>query len=424
MTTLQPMQNGSKAKCYQRPGNVAVGLSVLTILFSLTFFFNTASTADSSDFKMQAIKSDKKSCPYASNEVQLVEDQFGYIINKTTGESELVRRFTWSNKHGMTVQVISYGATITSIQVPDNKGEIKDVVLGFDDIDGYLQKDNPYFGALIGRVANRIAGGTFSIGDNEYHLAKNDHGNTLHGGLIGFDKVIWETHVEGTKLTLSYLSKDGEEGFPGAVLTQVTYSLTSENQLVLEMKATSTEPTPVNLANHAYFNLGGHDGGAEAIYNHEVSINADKYTPASDLGIPTGEIRAVGGSIYDFRIPRKLATLIPKAPGGGFDNNFCINKGEQQELTFVARVIEPKSGRVLEVHSDQPGVQFYTSNGIPPANETGITGKGGIVYHQHGAFCLETQNYPDAIHHVNFPNSILNPGNIFKHKTVYKFSNQ
>ncbi|XP_066991294.1 galactose mutarotase [Anabrus simplex] len=363
-----------------------------------------------------------------SGSVELVEDGFGYI--ESIGRDgapcyDIVRRFTMSNHNGMVVQIITYGATITSIQVPDRDGSSADVVLGYDNIEGYRSRNNPYFGAVVGRVANRIRDGKFKIGDQQFQLSVNRPNFHLHGGFKGFDKVLWESHVEGTKLTLSYLSRDGEEGYPGTLLAHATYQLTPDNELILEMKATSTKPTPVNIVNHSYFNLAGHGSGAEGLFEHRVSINADKYTRTDGTNIPNGLLGDVGGTYLDLRIPKMLRELLPVVPGGGFDSNLCIGRGPLGEMNFVARVEHPKSGRVLEVHSDQPGVQFYTGNFLPDANATSeneIIGKGGIKYYKWGGLCLETQNYPDAVNHKNFPDCILNPGNEYSHRVVYRFS--
>ncbi|XP_063220439.1 galactose mutarotase-like [Bacillus rossius redtenbacheri] len=346
---------------------------------------------------------------------QVVQDAFGSV------DSRSVDRFTLRNKNGMEVQVISYGATITSIKAADKNGKIEDLVLGFDDIDGYLKSNNPYFGATIGRVANRINSGKFKIGDKSYQISLNKGNFTLHGGFKGFDKVIWDSYVNGNKVIFSYVSCDGEEGYPGAVLSQVTYELTDDNELKITMNASSTKPTPVNLCNHSYFNLGGHATGAQSIYDHLAMINADYYTVTDKESIPTGEIASVADTPFDLRKSTPLKTGIPAADKfagkGGYDHNLCINSDGKDGLQFVARVLHPNSGRQLEVYSNQPGVQFYTGNSISE-----ITGKGGNVYKKHAAFCLETQVYPDAVNHANFPNSILYPGDDYHHEVIYKFT--
>ncbi|XP_055616929.1 galactose mutarotase [Toxorhynchites rutilus septentrionalis] len=382
--------------------------------------------------------------------VALTVDGFGTVKDPLTGEVQPVRRFTWSNDSGMTVQVISYGAIITSIKVPGMDGTIADVVLGFDHIPGYQMANNPYFGATVGRVANRIGGAKFTLEGVEYQVTANmADRHQLHGGKIGFDKFNWIPHVEGTVVTLSHTNMDEHEGYPGTVLASVTYELKKDNRFVCKFRATASKPTPINLTNHSYFNLAGHHTGHEEIYRHIISVNADRITETDEDSIPTGEFICVGGTPYDLRIPRELGPAMSRAPGEGFDNNFCITKGTEQTMTFAARVTHPHSGRVLEVYTDQPGVQLYTSNSMPDPNrnirpkpvnapeyydvtrlepvvgsmspEQPIKGKGGAKYFKHGAFCLETQNYPDAVNHANFPNSILVPGETYNHEVVYKF---
>ncbi|XP_071441129.1 galactose mutarotase-like [Hetaerina americana] len=363
------------------------------------------------------------------SDVELEEDGFGFLRNETTGVSEIVRRFTMTNKTGMCVQIITYGGIITSIKVPNARGSIDDVVLGFDSLDEYLNKDNPYFGAIIGRVTNRIANASFKIGDKEYHLSKNEGNNHLHGGFKGFDKMNWESHVVGGgKLVLSLLSGDGDEGYPGEVLTHATYSLTSNNELLLQLQATVTKPTPINLTNHSYFNLAGHDAGSEGTYEHLVTINADDYTPVDGNLIPTGAIVPVKNTPYDLvQCPgRNLGQMIQCLRNeGGYDMNFCVNQQNGcDDKAFVSRVEHPHNGRVLEIFSDAPGVQFYTGNGLPEGTtaQPPLIGKGGAKYMRHGAFCLETQNYPNAVNQPNFPNSVLTPGATYTHNVLYRFS--
>ncbi|XP_050069933.1 galactose mutarotase [Anopheles maculipalpis] len=382
--------------------------------------------------------------------VTLTVDGFGTVKHPKTGATETVKRFTWQNTYGTSVQVISYGAIITVMKVPDRNGRIDDVVLGFDDIPGYQTPNNPYFGATIGRIANRVGGGKFTLNGLEYQVTKNfENRHQLHGGKIGFDKYNWEAYVEGTAVTLTHTSPDGDEGYPGAVMVSVRYELKEDNRFEALFKAVSTKPTPINLTNHSYFNLAGHSTGHEEIYRHVVSINADKITDTDADSIPSGKFICVGGTPYDLRIPRELGPAMAKTAGEGFDDNFCITKGTEQGRTFTARVVHPHSGRVLEVYTDQPGVQFYTSNFMPDPNKNirpkavnapeyydvtrlepvipegvadpPIQGKGGAKYCKHGAFCLETQNFPDAINHPNFPSAVLNPGAQYVHEVVYKF---
>lgn len=398
-----------------------------------------------------------------SDSVTIVEDGFGFLKNPDTENSEIIRRFTLTNRNNVQVQVISYGATITSVKCPDKKGRIHDVVLGFDDIEGYVQNQSAYFGAIIGRVANRVSNGRFRLGTREYEVTKNAGDFQLHGGKRGFDQVLWESYTNSSKVVFTYISKDGEEGYPGDLMTQVTYSLCDDNGLKLEMTAMSNKPTPVNLTNHVYFNLAGHCAGPKALFDHFATINADKILVTTPELIPTGEIRKVGGTIYDLRVPRHLGTVIPEVPGGGYDNTMCINGTKEDGVRFIARIYHPPSGRVVEVFSDQPGLQWYTSRNLPdpdasvlasqellaeektehksaeqtatqiPSTEsppppmelpTEMRGKDGALYKKYGAFCLETQNYPDAVNQRRFPNSILLPGEIYKHTCIYRFGIQ
>ncbi|KAI8440827.1 hypothetical protein MSG28_009139 [Choristoneura fumiferana] len=265
---------------------------------------------------------------------------------------------------------------------------VADIVLGFDDVDSYIKRNIPYLGAAVGRSANRIGGASFNIDGVTYNLAKNIGKNHLHGGIVGFDKVNWTTTVDGNKVIFSYLSKDGEEGYPGDLLTNITYELTDDNHFHVDFMSTTTKKTVVNLTNHSYFNLAGHD--------------------------------SVGGTPFDLRTPKRLGDIISKNEML-FDNNFCVTTFDKQGLHYVSRVVHPPSGRYLEVYSDQPGVQLYTSYYLPAPTDPALIGKGGVGYRRHGAFCLETQNYPDAVHHDNFPNPILKPGGIYRHKVIYSF---
>jgi len=356
----------------------------------------------------------------------VTEDSFGsYDDVDQPGKKQVVRRFTLENDAGMKVQVLNYGATLFSIIVPDSTGKPVDVVLGFADIAGYLGGRNPYFGAAIGRVANRIEKGKFKLGNQEYTLEINNGENTLHGGLKGFDKRIWETRVEGSKLVLNYTSADGEGGYPGAVQVEITYELTPANELKTDYKATTTKPTPIVLTNHSYFNLSGHTKSVEKLKGHFIQINADHYTPVNDSLIPTGEIKSVTGSAFDFRTTKDLGELLAAFPAGpnGYDVNFCVNQAPGQELNQAATVKSEDSKISLTVLTNQPGIQFYTGNFLPDpvANEEPLPGKNSAKYYKHGAFCLETQTYPNAVNQANFPNAVLNPGETYNHTTVFKF---
>jgi aldose 1-epimerase len=339
-----------------------------------------------------------------------------------TREGRPITLYTLTNVHGLEVKAMNYGGIIVSIRVPDRKGQFADIVLGHETLEGYIPNP-PYIGAVVGRYANRIANGTFTLDGKTYTLAKNDGPNTLHGGVARtFDKVVWEGQPAKGKngVTFTYLSKDGEEGFPGNLTIKVTYTLTDENELVVDYEATTDKATPINVSQHSYFNLKGEGNGD--ILDHEIMINADRFTPVDKNLIPTGELRPVKGTPLDFTKPTRIGARIDDnydqlVLGRGYDHNFVINrKGEG--LTFAARVHEPTSGRVLEVSTTQPGVQFYTGNFLDGT----VTGKHGHVYKRRYAFCLETQHFPDSPNHPEFPSTILRPGETFRSKTVFKFS--
>ncbi|CAK9832034.1 Galactose mutarotase [Anthophora retusa] len=333
-----------------------------------------------------------------------------------------IEKYTLKNKAGQEVDIITYGATITSIRTPDKQGNIADVVLGFDNVEGYLTTDNPYFGATIGRVANRIKNAEFTLNGEKYYLTKNLGENTLHGGSKGWSSKVWNATVKTNQLVLSLLSKDGDEGFPGDAIASVIFQLTIDGELRIEMKVFVTKATPINLTNHSYFNLAGHNGNATELYKHRFMLNADRWTVTDTKSIPTGEIRSVVDTVMDLRNLTTLGDVIDKVPGGGYDYNFCLTMNDTaNEKNLVAQVLHPPSGRYLEVFSNQPGVQFYTANFLPENGNRGIRGKNGNAYFKHAAFCLETQNYPDAVHHENFPNCILHPGEIYHHIVTYKF---
>ncbi len=320
----------------------------------------------------------------------------------------------------ITVKVMTYGAIITEIDTPDRNGMEGDVVLGFDSLEGYLGK-HPYFGATVGRVANRIAKGKFTLNGQEYTLAVNDGPNTLHGGLKGFDKVIWKaepiSRPDGPSIKLTRRSPDGEEGYPGNLDVSVQFTVTEQNELKIEYTATTDKATPINLSNHSYFNLAGRT--TEPVLGHELMLAADHYTPVDETWIPTGEIAPVAGTPLDFTKPTDIGARIKelKVEPTGYDHNFVLDSGGKS-LALAVRVYEPKTGRVMELSTTEPGVQFYTGNFLDGT----ITGKDGIAYRKHHAFCLEAQHYPDSIHHANFPSAILEPGKTYTQTTVYKFS--
>ncbi|MDM4019224.1 aldose epimerase family protein [Roseiconus lacunae] len=341
---------------------------------------------------------------------------------KTASDIQIV---SLTNEHGMSIKVTNYGAIIMSIVVPDKDGKLADVALGYDDIRSYTNAvDKPYFGAVVGRYGNRIAKGKFTIDGEEYSLPINNPPNSLHGGIIGFDKVIWDIQVEESKnaVKLSYLAKDGEEGYPGNLSCSVTYTLTDENEIKVEYFATTDKATPVNLTQHTYFNLAGEGEGD--ILDHQLMINANRFTPVDETLIPTGKTPAVQGTPFDFTTAKAIGRDINSDNeqlrfGGGYDHNWVLDKGGQTgELTLAARVVEPKSGRVMEVSTTEPGIQFYCGNFL----DGRLIGKSGKEYVYRGGFCLETQHYPDSPNQPNFPSTILKPGDEYETTTIFKFS--
>lgn len=328
-----------------------------------------------------------------------------------------VQIFTLSNDHGVAVKIINYGGIIVAVNVPDRDGKLGDVVLGHDSLEGYLDRSR-YFGALVGRYANRIARGRFHLNGIEYQLATNNGPNHLHGGLRGFDKVVWNAAANDDALQLTYLSRDGEEGYPGKVSVMVNYSLTDANELRIEYFATTDKDTIINLTNHSYFNL----AGTGTVLDHQVTIHANAFTPVDETLIPTGELRAVAGTPMDFNLLTKIGARIniddeQLRNAGGYDHNFVLHTSEK-ELTTGAEVYEPETGRVLTVSTTQPGLQFYSGNFLNGS----IVGKNGRAYKKHSGFCLETQHFPDSPNHPNFPSTILRPGEQYHHLTVFKFS--
>ena len=323
--------------------------------------------------------------------------------------------FTLSNAAGLVAKVVSYGTIITELHVPDRTGQLGDVVLGFDNLAQYL-KGHPYFGCTVGRVANRIAKGQFTLEDKVYSLAVNNGPNHLHGGLVGFDKVVWKSEIlGGATIKFTHLSRDGDEGYPGNLKVAVVMQLTDANELVIDYSAETDKATPINLTNHSYFNLAGRGD----VLGHEMLLAADYFTPSDEHSIPTGEIASVKGSPMDFTTPRPIGSRfgeIEVVPVG-YDNNYIINGGGKG-LAFAARVREPVSGRILELFTTEPGVQFYTANYL----DGSLVGKRGEVYKQHSGFCLETQHYPDAVNKPGFPSVILRPGQVYRQTTVHKFS--
>jgi aldose 1-epimerase len=352
--------------------------------------------------------------------------QKGQILVKPFGETKdgaAVSLYTLRNNNGAEVGICNYGGLVIFLKVPDRGGRIADVVLGYDELPDYI-KNSPYFGALIGRYGNRIAKGKFTLDGKEYTLAVNNGSNALHGGLKGFDKVVWEPRflasLEGPSLELRYVSKDGEEGYPGTLSVLAVYTLTDDNGLKLEYTATTDKDTVVNLTHHSYFNLAGKGD----ILNHQVMIPADKFTPVDSTLIPTGELKPVDGTPFDFRTPTAIGARIGQDDeqlkfGNGYDHNWVINK-QMGQLTLMARVYEPASGRVLEVWSTEPGLQFYSGNFLDGTNK----GKGGWVYQFRNGFCMEPQHYPNSPNQPNFPSVVLKPGQVYRNTIIYKFSVQ
>jgi aldose 1-epimerase len=344
----------------------------------------------------------------------------GSVTSKPFGrtpDGRLVRLHTLTNKNGMSVSVMDYGATIVKILAPDRTGKLDDVVLGFDKFSPYLHITT-YFGATIGRYGNRLAKGQFELGKVIYQAPRNDGLNSLHGGFHGFDKRMWkvepvESDVPAIRFTR--LSPDGEEGYPGNLFVSVTFSLNDDNELRIEYEATTDKPTVINLTNHSYFNL----AGSGTILDHVLTLHADAFTPVDATLIPTGEIKQVAGTPWDFRNPTPIGMQLKETGGKpvGYDHNYVLNKGWFSSLSVAAEVQEPKSGRTLTVSTDQPGVQFYTGNFLDGT----LTGVGGNVYRQYAGFCLETQHFPDSPNHDNFPSTVLMPGDTFKSATVYAF---
>ncbi|QEL17887.1 aldose epimerase family protein [Limnoglobus roseus] len=351
---------------------------------------------------------------------QVEQTTFGKLADGKT----VVTAYTLVNKNGAKIKVIDYGAIVTEIHVPDKGGNLADVALGFDNMDGYL-KGSPYFGANAGRCANRIANGKFTLDGKEYQVTVNNGAHTLHGGKDGFDKKMWRADAPtmgagGPSITLSYVSKDKEEGYPGNLSVKLTYTLTNDNELKVEYNATTDKTTLCNLAHHSYFNLAGHNSGI--ILGHEVEIFAKAFTPADETLIPTGKIQPVAGTPFDFTKPTIIVSRMKEVGGKpiGYDLNYVLD-GKAGGVPFLAaRVTDQRYGRTLEVYTDQPGLQFYTGNFLDGTN----TGKGGAVYQQYNGFCMEPQKFPDAVNKVGTEGwvaPILKPGEEYKQTTSYRF---
>lgn len=355
-------------------------------------------------------ESDKKNDAHASK-ATIKEKSFGSFEDKPVTE------YTLTNASGMQVSILNYGGTVTRIITKDKDGKDGNVILGYDSLSGYLQKGNPYFGCLVGRYANRIANAKFSLDGATYTLAANNNGQSLHGGLKGYDKVMWnaEKQAGDSSLKLTYLSKDGEEGYPGNLNVEVVYTLTSANELKIEYKATSDKATPVNLTNHCYFNLSA--GADSTILGHELMLKADQYTPVNDKLIPLGNHLAVKSTPFDFTAPKLIGKEIDSVKGG-YDHNWVLNRTETG-LEKIATLSLASTGRLMEVFTTEPGIQFYSGNFL---DGTLANCNGGKPYVWHGGLCLETQHFPDSPNQPSFPNTLLKPGETYTHTTVYKFS--
>ena len=343
--------------------------------------------------------------------IALTEKPFG------TFNGEAVTAYTLTNANGMQVSILNYGGTVTKIITKDKEGKAGDVILGYDSLGGYLQKGNPYFGSLVGRYGNRIAKGKFTLDSTTYTLAQNNNGQSLHGGIKGYDKVMWKAEKQAgdSSLKLTYLSKDGEEGYPGNLNIAVVYTLTSDNGLIIDYTATTDKATPINLTNHCYFNLSA--GKDSTILAHELMLKADKFTEVDSVLIPTGKLPDVKGTPMDFTAAKAIGKDIA-AVKGGYDHNWVINRSGKG-LELIGTLYHPASGRYMEVFTTEPGVQFYSGNFL---DGTLNTTKNNQKYVVHAGLCLETQHFPDGPNQPSFPNTILKPGETYRHTSVYKFS--
>lgn len=366
---------------------------------------------------MASCKSDKKEEKSEEPVQAISSESFGF-----TEDSTEVKKFTLTNKNGLNMEVITYGAIITSLETPDKEGKLEDIVLGYDKLQGYID-NNPYFGAVVGRYGNRIADAKFSIDDSVYTLAANNGKNHLHGGIKGFDKVVWKASEindeNGVGLKLTYTSVDGEEGYPGNLDVSVFYTLNNDDELEVQYHAKTDKKTVVNLTQHTYFNLTGME---EDILNHEVMINASRITPVDSTLIPTGEFMPVENTPFDFTTAKKVGKDINADHqqikfGNGYDHNWVLNESKEK-MTHAATLSEPKSGRIVEVYTTEPGIQFYTGNFL----DGSITGKEGVVYGYRHGLCLETQHYPDSPNQPDFPSTVLNPNEEYLTITKFKFT--
>lgn len=356
----------------------------------------------------------------AKGAARIDRDVFGHLADGTT-----VYRYTLTNGHGMRVRIITYGGIIQTVEVPDRRGHPANVTLGFDNLDDYVANNSPYFGALIGRYGNRIANGRFTLDGVTYQLPINNDPNSLHGGTVGFDKHVWDaTPVHGRDtvgVKLRLVSPDGDQGYPGTLTAEVTYTLTASNGIRIDYRATTDKATVVNLTNHAYWNLAGE--GTGDINDHLLYLNAKRYTPVDSTLIPTGAIDPVAGTPFDFTKPTPIGKRIRESHqqlifGRGYDHNFVLNRKTAHELELAARVTEARSGRVLSIYTEEPGIQFYSGNFL----DATLVGTSGKMYRQGDGFALETQHFPDSPNHPNFPSTVLRPGQVYQTTTIYQFS--
>jgi len=351
--------------------------------------------------------------PQGGPDVSIEETVYGKMA-----DGREVHLFTLENSDGMRVRLTDYGAITVSVEVPDSDGNVADVTLGYDTLEGWLGSTS-YFGATVGRYANRIAKGQFELDGKTYRLATNNGENHLHGGEKGFNEYLWDAETvqtdDGAGVRFTRTSPDGEEGYPGTLKVTALYTLTHENEFKAEFTATTDAPTVVNLAHHTYWNL--RTPAAGDVLGHELMLNADKYTPVDEGLIPTGELKAVEGTPFDFRRPKPIGRDIAKTDGG-YDHNFVLKRYEPGKVRLAARVREPTTGRVMEIYTDQPGIQFYSGNFL----DGSVTGKDGVAYEKHFGFCLETQRYPDSPNQPDFPPVVLRPGETYRHVMIHKFS--
>ena len=352
--------------------------------------------------------------PSAGGKAAVTKSAYGKMPDGTG-----IGLYTLVNAHGLQAKLITYGATLTELYVPDRNGKLDDVVLGFDNLEQYLG-EHPYFGATVGRVANRIAKGKFTLEGQDYSLAINNAPNSLHGGIKGFNRVVWQAEPglksDGAGVKFTYISRDGEEGYPGNLTATVVYTLTDRNELRIEYTATTDKTTLINLTHHGYFNL----AGSGDILGHEMMLAARRYTPVDDTLIPTGELAPVKGTPMDFTKPRPIGSRIGELTNkpSGYDHNYVLNSGGGKPTLLALRVREPRTGRTMELYTTEPGIQFYTGNFLDGT----LKGKRGVVYQKHAAFCVEADHFPDAIHHPNFPSIVLQPGQTYHQLTVHRFS--